>query len=64
MNKNRQLKIGQRALVNRPESYFGGVVRDLREGWVRVAGLGSIADTIFDEWFPIRSKCLNVHHRI
>ena len=58
--KTKQLEVGGHCFVRRPESSFPGRVVDLRDGWVRVSGSGSIVDTIFDEWFPIRSKCLTV----
>jgi len=51
-----ELKVGQRCYVHRPENKFEGKVSELRTGWARVFGKGSILDTHFDEWFPIISK--------
>jgi hypothetical protein len=58
--KTKQLEIGGHCFVRRPEGSFAGRVADLREGWARIIGKGSIVDTTFDEWFPIQSKCLTV----
>lgn len=58
--KIKKLEIGGHCFVRRPEGSFPGRVVDIREGWVRIAGKGSIVDTIFNEWFPIQSKCLAV----
>ena len=58
--KNTKLEIGSHCFVRRPEGSFAGRVADLREGWARIVGKGSIVDTTFDEWFPLKSKCCNV----
>lgn len=56
----RQLTLGGHCFVLRPETSFSGNVAAMRDGWVRVIGKGSIQDTYFDEWFPIKSHSLNV----
>lgn len=58
--KIKQLEIGKPCFVYRPETSFAGMVVDLRAGWVRVTGAGSIHGTIYNEWFPIASKRLSV----
>jgi hypothetical protein len=59
MNK-KQLTVGGHCFIRRPETSFSGTVFELRTDWARVIGKGSIVDTHFNEWFPIKSKCCNV----
>ena len=53
-------KKDQHVFVFRPNDSFPGMVVDYRPGWVRVMGKGSIADTYFNEWFPVDSERLKV----
>jgi hypothetical protein len=61
MVKKSNLEIGGHCFVRRPEGSFAGRVAELREGWGRIVGKGSIADTTFDEWFPIESKLQSIN---
>lgn len=62
----KELEVGQPCFVRRPNASFSGVVLELYDGWVRVAGRG---DHEFDEghrcsrleeFFPIDSRMVSV----
>lgn len=54
------LKIGGRAFVTRSDHKFSGIIIDMRENWIRIAGEGRVSGSLFDEWFPLNSKSITV----
>jgi hypothetical protein len=63
------LEIGKNCFVRLPTHSFPGIVMELREGWVRVAGRGDcewdgddgcVHSSRFDDWFKIDAACVQV----
>jgi hypothetical protein len=52
------LQIKGKCFVHRPNGSFSGTVADMRSGWVRIVGKGSVPDCCFDEWFPTEAKLI------